>query len=225
MNDTAVDYETMDNTGAGMLYAGDTGEFSVHLRTAIVRLVRGPILSGEENEIAYEALLRNEDTVRQHLSEMFLSLVIDRDARIAFARQAGSEQQYPVLMRRVPLTLVESAVIACLRRMLGTVTGTGEFAVVSLDEIRDEILAFRRFSDTNEAGTRNSVDNAVTKMAKFGILKKLRDTEDRYTIMPLLRNLFTLEDIEALLAALRTVVDGGAVADSDTEADEDETDD
>jgi hypothetical protein len=183
------------------------------------------MLSGEENELAYEALLRNEKAVRQHLSEMFLSLFIDRDARIAFARQAGSDQQYPVLMRRAPLTLVESAVIVCLRRMLGTVTGTGEFAVVSLDEIRDEILAFRRFSDTNEAGTRNSVDNAVTKMAKFGILKKLRDTEERYTIMPLLRNLFTLEDIEALLAALRTVADGGAVADSDTEADEDETDD
>lgn len=223
MNDTAVDYEAMDDNHPGMLFAGDTGEFSVHLRTAIVRLVRGPMLSGEENELAYDALLRNEDTVRQHLSEMFLSLVINRDARIAFARQAGVDQPFPVLMRRAPLTLVESAVIACLRRTLGTVTGTSEFAVVSLDEIRDEILAFRRFSDTNEAGIRNSVDSAVTKMAKFGILKKVRDTEDRYTIMPLLRNLFTLEEIAALLAALRTVADGGAA--TDAEAHEDKSDD
>ncbi|TFD55054.1 DUF4194 domain-containing protein [Cryobacterium sp. Hh7] len=223
MNDTAVDYEAMDDNHPGMLFAGDTGEFSVHLRTAIVRLVRGPMLSGEENELAYDALLRNEDTVRQHLSEMFLSLVINRDARIAFARQAGVDQPFPVLMRRAPLTLVESAVIACLRRTLATVTGTSEFAVVSLDEIRDEILAFRRFSDTNEAGIRNSVDSAVTKMAKFGILKKVRDTEDRYTIMPLLRNLFTLEEIAALLAALRTVADGGAA--TDAEANEDKSDD
>lgn len=221
MTDIAVDYETIDTPEPGMLFPGDTGQFSVHLRTAIVRLVRGPMLSGEDNQDAYAALLRNVDSVKEHLSEMFLTLVIDRDARIAFARQAVTDHQYPVLMRRAPLTLVESALIVSLRRRLGAVIGTDNFAVVSLDDLRAEILAFRRVSNTNEAGIRNSVDAAVKKMVKYGVLKDVRDTEDRYTVMPLLRILFTVDEIAALLAALQTVADGGAVGEPDTEEEED----
>lgn len=222
MTESAVDFETVDQAEPGMFFPGDSGEFGLHLRTAIVRLVKGPFLSAEDHEQAYSALLRNEDIVRKHLSEMFLILVIDHDASIAFARQAVSEQQYPVLLRRTPLNLVESAVIVSLRQSLGAVLGTDRYAVVSLEELQDEILSFRRFSDTNESSIRNSVEAAANKMLKYGVLKRVRDTDNRFTVMPLLRVLFTVEEISALLTALRTVAD--ATAEEDAQTDEGDID-
>ena len=153
-----------------------------------------------------------------------LRLIVDKERRVAFVRQAVSDTRFPAMIERRRFNLVDSAVIVYLRRRIAESAGTGRHIVVSLDEIRDELLSFRQLRNTNEAGRRRDIDNSVTRMKSHGILKKLRDSDDRYTIAPVLTVLFPLEEINALLAALRSVSDGTA-GDLTEEPDGEQTDD
>ena len=113
-SDAAVHPE--ENSDAVALFVGDTGQLDVDTRRALVRLIRGPFLDGSADELVWAALLRNQALVRQYLSEIFLTLMVDDAERIAFCQQASeADVTFPKLLRRVPLTLIDSALLLFLR--------------------------------------------------------------------------------------------------------------
>lgn len=219
-----TDFELTDVGGPVRHFDGDTGTKPFDLRVAIAKLLIGPYLSGDEDEKSWAALVTHLDLAQSHLSDTFQVLIVDKERRVAFVRQAVSDTRFPAMIERRRFNLVDSAVIVYLRRRIAESAGTGRHIVVSLDEIRDELLSFRQLRNTNEAGRRRDIDNSVTRMKSHGILKKLRDSDDRYTIAPVLTVLFPLEEINALLAALRSVSDGTA-GDLTEEPDGEQTDD
>jgi hypothetical protein len=166
-----------------------------------VRLIRGPFLDGGADEAVWAALQRNDGVVRQFLSEIFLTLVVDDAERIAFAQQGEeADVAFPKLLRRVPLTLVDSALLLFLRQQLSTVSGTGQRAIVGLDDITAQLQPYQRQGASDHSIHAKRINAAVTKMRDNGILRAT-STEARFEVSPVLRILFPPEQIAALTEA------------------------
>jgi hypothetical protein len=122
------------------LFLGDSGELSLDARRTLVQLLAGPSLDGRRHAKLWPVLLRDEHVIRQRLADLFLELVIDRDMQVAFTRQADTgDLEVPLLLRRAQLTFIDSILLLHLRQRLTQADAQGERAVVSLDEITENL--------------------------------------------------------------------------------------
>lgn len=209
-----------EKTDARALFIGDTGVLDIDTRRALVRLIRGPFLDGSADDDVWAALLRNDAVVRQYLAEIFLTLVVDSDERIAFTQQAlETDVAFPKLLRRVPLTLVDSALLLFLRQELSTVSGTGQRAIVGLDDITAQLQPYQREGASDHSMQLKRINAAVKKMRDNGILRATT-TEARFEISPVLRILFPPEQIAALTDVYGQL--SGAAPDDEAEEASDE---
>ena len=113
------------------LFAGDTGTLPLETRRTLVQLLSGPYLDGRHHPKLWPVLVRDEAVLRARLSELFLDLVLDAEQQVAFTRQADvGELDAPVLLRRSPLTFLDSVVLLFLRHRLTQADAHNERAVV-----------------------------------------------------------------------------------------------
>lgn len=186
------------NDGAA-LYVGDAGDLALDTRRVLVQLLAGPSLEARRHSHLWPVLLRDEALVRSRLAELFLDLVLDRDTQVAFTRQADvGDLEVPVLLRRAPLTFIDSVLLLFLRQRLSQADVHAERAVVATDEIVEYLTTYERAANTDRAGFVKRVQASIEKIKKHSILQKLRGAEDRFEISPTLKLLFSVEEIQAL---------------------------
>jgi hypothetical protein len=199
--------------GAG-LYSGDTGQLPEEARRVLVQLLAGPSLDAKRHGNLWPALRRHEAEIRSRLAEMFLELVLDDDLEVAFTRQADTaELDAPILLRRAPLTFLQSVLMLYLRHVLTEATARGERAVVAGDEMVEQMRLYEPADNTDRAGFEKRVRAAIEKMKEHSIISPVRGSEDRYEISPTLRLLFSADEIAALTrlySSLRDEVPGEA---------------
>ena len=112
----------------GGLWRGDAGELPDRTRRVLLRLVRGPYLSGAREAQLWAVLLTDEAVLRSRLADLFLELVIDRDNEFAFVRNAPSEDA-PKAVRSEALTFLDTAMLLVLRQTLLSEEGRGRVIV------------------------------------------------------------------------------------------------
>jgi hypothetical protein len=184
----------------GLLFLGDRGELPLETRRALVQLLSGPSLEMRRHGRLWPVLLQDEDIIRRRLSELFLDLVIDREAGVAFTRQADTgDLEVPLLLRRSQLTFIDSIVLLKLRERLAHAEAHGERAVVSGPELVEELAVFEPAGGTDHAGFAKKVRASIEKYKDRSILQKIRAEEDRYEVSPTLKLLFSADRIEVLL--------------------------
>lgn len=191
------------------LFAGDTGSLRLETRRVIVQLLLGPALDARRQSRLWPVLVRDEAIVRARLHELFLDLVIDREQEVAFTRQVTSpELELPILLRRTPLTLLDSALLLFLRQRLTESDAQMERAVVSTQEMAEHLSMFQREATTDHARFGKQVQHAIDNAVKYSLLRKLRNSDERFEVAPTLKLLFSAEEILALGRSYR--VQGGA---------------
>jgi hypothetical protein len=191
-----------------VLFAGDTGELELETRRVLVQLLAGPSIDGRRHGKLWTTLLRDEVAIRARLSELFLALVIDRDQQVAFTRQADTEGlEIPILLRRAPLSFIDSVLLLHLREVLSRADSQGERAAISEDEMREFLALYERKGNTDHAAFAKRIQNSIEKLKKFSILQRLRSTEDRYEIAPTLKLLFTPEEIVQLTSIYKSMAE------------------
>jgi len=207
------------------LFGGDSGELPLDTRRALVQLLSGPALDGRRHAKLWPVLLRDERVVRQRLAELFLELVIDRDMQVAFTRQADTgDLEVPVLLRRAQLTFIDSVLVLYLRQRLTQADAHGERAVVSSEEMLENLGLYERAASTDRAGFAKRVHASVEKIKKHNILQKIRASDDRYEISPTLKLLFSAEEIQTLTALYLRMAAGEAAAGKQPAGDDDDGD-
>ncbi len=208
----------------GGLFLGDTGELLLDTRRVLVQLLAGPCLDGRRHSRLWPVLLRDEAVIRSRLADLFLELVIDRDLEVAFTRQADTgDLEVPRLLRRVPLTFLDSALLLHLRQLFSQAEAHGERAVVSAGELHEHLVLYERSANTDRAGFAKRVQASIEKMKKYNILQKIRASDDRFEISPTLKLLFPAEQVQALAGAYRRLAAGeGPPGPAATEARESE---
>ncbi|HUZ94369.1 MAG TPA: DUF4194 domain-containing protein [Edaphobacter sp.] len=165
-----------------------------------MQLLSGPSLEMRRHGRLWPVLLQDENIIRRRLSELFLDLVIDREAGVAFTRQADTgDLEVPLLLRRSQLTFIDSIVLLKLRERLAHAEAHGERAVVAGPELVDELAVFEPAGGTDHAGFAKKVRASIEKYKDRSILQKIRAEEDRYEVSPTLKLLFSADRIELLL--------------------------
>jgi hypothetical protein len=207
---------------AARSFAGDTGELPVETRRVLVQLLLGPALDAERHTKLWPALLRDERAVRSRLHELFLELIVDRDQQVAYTRQVvDAELDIPVLLRKAPLTFLQSALVLYLREQLIVAEARGERAVVSRSELVEHLSAYEPANNRDQAKFGKQVGGAVDRAKELNLLRKLRGEEERFEVSPTLKLLFSAEEIQSLTATYRALVERGGVRADDDDDDDD----
>jgi hypothetical protein len=168
-------------------------------------------------------LLRDEAIIRRRLADLFLDLIMDRDLEVAYTRQADTEDlDTPKLLRNIKLTFADSILLLNLRQRLTQADSRGERAVVSEQEILDDLAVFERVENTDRSGFVKRIRGSIKKMVLRSILQGVRETEDRFEISPTLKLLFSAEVIESMSERYRKMADG-ETAPTDSREDEDDS--
>lgn len=193
------------------LYPGDTGKLPEDARRVLIQMLSGPSIDSKRHSKLWPALLRNQNIIRSRLSELFLELIIDQDLEVAFTRQADTaELDAPKLLRRSPLTFLDSALMLYLRQLLTDADIQGERAVVSSVEMIEQMKLYENSQSTDQAGFEKRINAAIEKAKKNSILNTIRGSEDRYEISPTLKLLFNAEEISTLIEIYATYQDNAA---------------
>ncbi|MCL2806015.1 MAG: DUF4194 domain-containing protein [Treponema sp.] len=191
------------------LFTGDTGELALDTRQALVLLLSGPSLDGQRHTKLWPIFLRDEGIIRRRLADLFLELVIDRDLQVAFTRQADTgDLEAPRLLRRTHLTFIDSLLLLFLREQLTRAETHGGRAVVSRDEIIENLNLYERAGNTDKAGFTKRIDASIEKIKKHNILQKIRASDNRFEVSPALKLLFSAEEIIALTKLYQRMLAG-----------------
>lgn len=186
------------------LFDGDTGTLPLEARRALCQLLSGPSIDSGRHSHLWPAVLRFEAQLRARLNDLFLELVIDRDAGVAFTRQADTgELETPVLLRSSPLTFIDSVLLLYLRQQLAEADAQGHRAVVEESVLVDALSVYEKNLSTDRAGFNKRVAASIAKMKENHVLEKLRGSDDRYEVSPALKLLFSAEDVQSLAQIYR----------------------
>ncbi len=199
MTSTADDQSDAEGRETGALYPGDTGTLPLEARRALVQLLSGPSLDGRRHGRLWPALLQHRAAIESRLADLFLELVVDPDLQTAFVRQADTgELDAPILLRRKPLTFLESVLLLYLRGLLADAELRGERAVVERDEMMAHLALYEPHLNTDHAGFEKRARAAIEKVKDKNLLSAIRGSEGRFEISPTLKLLFSAEQVAQL---------------------------
>jgi len=199
---------TEDST-TSELFFGDAGELALDTRRVLVQLLSGPSLDGRRHTILWPVLLRDENIIRRRLADLFLELVIDRDIQVAFTRQADTgELEAAPLLRRSKLTFIDSVLLLYLRQQLTQAESRSERAVVSRDDIMENLQVYEQGGNTDRAGFVKRVHASIEKIKERSILQKIRSSDERFEVSPALKLIFSAEKIQALTKLYKSMAAG-----------------
>lgn len=183
------------------LWDGDTGTLREPSRRVLVQLLRGPYLSASRHGNLWTALLSDEDAVRSSLADLFLDLVTDHAAQVAFVRNTSADVEAPKVMRTATLTFLDTALLLHLRQTL-LQEGGGRKTIVGAEEMADQLQVYRGKDNADIAGFSKRINSSWQKMVKYGLLAAT-STEGRFEVSPVLRLIFGAEEIAAVQAEYR----------------------
>lgn len=216
-----TDVSETDETHEGRegLWPGDSGELPDRTRRVLLRLIRGPYLSGAREPQLWAVLLSDERIIRSRLADLFLDLVIDRDSEFAFVRNAPGEDA-PRAVRSEALTFIDTALLLMLRQTLLSEEGRGR-VIVGKAEVFEQLAVFRT-SDRDEKDFASRLNSSWNKMQnKLRVLHAVGD--DRAEISPAIRLIVDADQIRAITAEYERIArEGRDVIDAeDTDAEDD----
>lgn len=204
---------------AAGLWPSDSGELPDRTRRVLLRLARGPYLSGAREAQLWSVLLTDESVIRSRLADLFLELVIDRDNEFAFVRNAPSDDA-PKAVRSEALTFLDTAMLLVLRQTLLSEEGRGR-VIVGQSELFEHLAVFRT-ADRDEKDFASRLNSSWNKMQnKLRVLHAVGD--DRAEISPVLRLIVDADQIRAITSEYqRIALEGsGEVASDQPDAEDD----
>jgi hypothetical protein len=206
-----------DESSFDGLTPSDRGKLPEDTRKVLVQLLRGPYVSQERHAKSWAVLLRAEDVIRERLGDLFLELVVDIDAGLAFVRNMESDEaELPRVIRSKRLTLIDTALVLFLREQLLNAEATGRRVFVGRADITDQMSVYRNLSQIDESGFNKRVRTSIEKMKDQSVLLPTAE-EDRFEVSPILRLVFNADQVIAVTKEVSRFVNEGAEAVGDVE--------
>ncbi|MDH2416064.1 DUF4194 domain-containing protein [Nocardioides sp. CER19] len=187
------------------LWEGDEGGLEYRQRRALVTLLKQRFISARTHPRDWQVLVEHERVLRSRLNDLFLDLQIDPVREVAWKRQAVSEtgSRFPTMLYDAAWSREETLVLVHLRDRLRAGAAAGESRVfVDREDLVEYVASFRPAHATDEAGDEKRARNAVTSLAKAGLLIT-GTSEDRFEISEAVEPLLPLELLQELLEALQ----------------------
>ncbi|WP_240341904.1 DUF4194 domain-containing protein [Arthrobacter sp. Alg241-R88] len=191
------------------LFPGDTGVLSMKVRQALVKLLKGPYVDGGRDEKLWTVLLDNQIILRSRLSELFLTMQLDHDRKIAVLRPVdpdaiGGSTRSSILRQQRALSRVETIVLLRMRLLLDRHVTAQTDPTITREEIADLITHYQPAGQQDALRDSDVVTRAITKLLARQLLLPT-GLDDVYTIsnaLPLALPFENIGDIPAHIEAL-----------------------
>lgn len=184
------------------LFEGDTGGLSLEARRALVTLLKHRFVSAHDSPTEWRVIQQNAASIKSRLNDMFLDLVIDPAAEVAFKRQAASDsgnREFPTLLHDIAYSREETILLIFLRQRFQSERNAGhEDVTVERDDLVAHVASFRPGHATNRSGDEARVNNAIDNLVKAKVLAKTNDS-DRLRVSPVISVLLPLPRLHELL--------------------------
>ncbi|MFS2090391.1 DUF4194 domain-containing protein [Paenarthrobacter nicotinovorans] len=194
------------------LFPGDTGVLPMKVRHALVKLLKGPYIDGARDEKLWTTLLDNQLILRSRLSELFLTLQLDHDRKIAVLRPVdpeiiGASSRSSILRQQRALSRVETIVLLRLRLLLDRHVTAQTDPTITREEISDLVANYTPAGQQDALRDSDVVTRTITKLLARQLLLPT-PLDDTYTIsnaLPLALPFENIGDIPAHIEALVAV--------------------
>jgi hypothetical protein len=191
------------------LFPGDTGVLSMKVRQALVKLLKGPYIDGGRDEKLWTTLLDNQIILRSRLSELFLTLQLDHERKIAVLRPVdpesiGGSTRSSILRQQRALSRVETIVLLRLRLLLDRHVTAQTDPTITREEIAELVAHYQPSGQQDALRDSDVVNRAITKLLARQLLLAT-GLDDVYTIsnaLPLALPFENIGDIPAQIEAL-----------------------
>src|SRR5688572_22115632 len=193
------------------LFPGDTGVLPMKVRQALVKLLKGPYVDGGRDEKLWTTLLDNQLILRSRLSELFLTLQLDHERKIAVVRPVdpeaiGGGTRSSILRQQRALSRVETIVLLRLRLLLDRHVTAQTDPTITREEIAELVAHYQPAGQQDALRDSDVVNRAITKLLARQLLLTT-GLDDVYTIsnaLPLALPFENIGDIPAQIEALVT---------------------
>jgi hypothetical protein len=178
-------------------------------RRALVALLMNRYVSRGRHRAAWEGILSFENELRARLDEMYLDLVVDQEADVAFKRQQDGEDVPRVLRREKALTRDASFVLVFLRREYTFADLDDGPAMITREQIGEFLRAYREDGDGDDARFSRRVDAAINMLIRpWQILEPDPAVDYLFTISPVIVPLIGADEMHRFAAAFRRAAAG-----------------
>ncbi len=175
-------------------------------RRVLVYLMRQGAVIGTQKPKVFESLCRYESQIRRHLAEVYLRLILDEKAGVAFVALNETDEDdisidgEPVsLISKRTLSLYDTLLLLVLRRHYQERESAGEQKItVDLERVESYLTPFLPLTNHAKAD-RKKLNGAVQKLTQKKILAAARGAEDRYEITPIIRYVVDAAFLESML--------------------------
>jgi hypothetical protein len=177
-------------------------------RRALVSLLMNRYVSRTRHRLAWQGILTYENDLRARLDEMYLDLVVDHEAEVAFKRQQDGDDVPRVLRREKALTRDASFVLIFLRRECAFADPDDGPVMITREQIGEFLRAYREEGDSDDARFSRRVDAAINALIKpWQILEPDPAVDYLFTISPVVVPLVGVDEMRRLEAAFREAAD------------------
>lgn len=202
---TGSDLDAEHDHGDGL---PDTG-LPEPARRALVSLLVNRYISRDRHRAVWEGILSSENELRARLNEIYLDLVVDREAEVAFKRQQDSEDVPRILRREKALTRDASFVLIFLRREYAFADPDDGPVMITREQIGEFLRAYREDGDGDGARFSRRVDTAVNALIKpWQILEPDPAADYLFTVSPVIVPLVGVDEMRRFEAAFRKAAAG-----------------
>ncbi|CAN7545837.1 DUF4194 domain-containing protein [Caballeronia sp. LjRoot34] len=199
------------------------------LSSVVIPLLKG-VCYRDSDPALWQALLELQARVRDYVSVLGLTLVLDEAEGYAFLRArpeedgADDEPKLPRLVARRPLSFPVSLLLALLRKKLAESDAGG--ADTRLILTREQITELMRVflpAGSNDAKVVDQIETHVNRIVELGFLRRLKPGAGKqegpaaFEVQRILKAFVDaqwLADFDTRLAAYRAQLDGSAEADA-----------
>jgi hypothetical protein len=210
------------------LFPGDSGVLSMKVRQALVKLLKGPYIDGGRDEKLWTTLLDNQLILRSRLSELFLTLQLDHERKVAVLRPVdpesiGGSSRSSILRQQRSLSRVETIVLLRLRLLLDRHVTAQTDPTITREEIAELVAHYQPSGQQDALRDSDVVNRTINKLLARQLLLAT-GLDDVFTIskaLPLALPFENIGDIPAQIEALMAATADRAGTEPLIELDED----
>lgn len=196
------------------------------LSVVLIALMKG-VTEREADPALWQALLKQEGPVRDHIAVLGLDLRLDEAEGFAYLAQRPQiegEPELPRLVARRQLSYPVSLLLALLRKKLVEFDATsGDRRLILARAVIADMLKLFLADTANEARLHDRIDSHIKRVVELGFLRPLRGQPDQFEVSRILKAFVDAQWLGRLAERLQEYRDhaGGPAADTKASDDQD----
>ncbi len=184
------------------------GQLPHEARHVLIRLLRHGVILAKQSAHHFQNVCRYQQPLRQHLADMYLLLVLDEAAGVAFIASIDEStdddtvntNDLPSLLTRRTLSLYDTIVLLILRKHYQERETAGEQRIIiDIDRMESYLCPFMPLINSYKLA-RQKLLATLQKLVEKRLLTAVRGSEARFEITPVIRYVVNADFLETMLA-------------------------